>query len=107
MKQYRQMLDYVVAKVALRDLLFQFVKGNGEFRVDIAPAHAPDDWYDFGEAIDLASDAEGTGTSATHYRMANFRQLLEANIERLRHYFSKETYAPSRRDRTAKRKVMR
>src|SRR5882762_2081361 len=37
MKRYQQVLDYVVAKVALGDLLFQFVKGNGEFRVNIAP----------------------------------------------------------------------
>jgi len=100
MKRYRQVLDYVVADVALGELLLKFVKGNGEFHVNIAPAHAPDDWYDFGEAIDLASDAEPTRSGVRSFRMARFRQLFEANIERLKVFFSKEEYGESRRDRT-------
>ena len=105
MKRYRQVLDYVVATVAPGDLLLQFVKGNGDFRVNIAPAHAPHDWYDFGEAIDLASDAEQASSGARNYRMANFRQLFEANIERLKVFFSKEEYGESRRDRTIKKLI--
>jgi hypothetical protein len=66
--------------------------------VNVAPAHAPHDWYDLGEAIDLASDAEQASSSARNYRMANFRQLFEANIERLKVFFSKEEYGESRRD---------
>jgi hypothetical protein len=58
MKRYRRAFDYVMATVAFGDLLFRFVKGRAEFRVDIAPAHAPHDWHDFAEAIDLASHAE-------------------------------------------------
>ncbi len=51
MKRYRQVLDYVVATVSVGDLLLQFVKGGGDFRVCLAPAHAPHDWYDFGEHL--------------------------------------------------------
>jgi hypothetical protein len=91
MKRYRQALDYVVATVALGDLQLQFVKGNGDFRVNIAPAHARHDWYDFGEAIDLASDADLARSGARNYRMANFRQLFEANVERLRVFFFQST----------------
>jgi len=40
MKRYRRAFDYVMAPVALGDLLVRFLKGRAEFRVDIAPAHA-------------------------------------------------------------------
>jgi hypothetical protein len=99
-KQYRQVLDYVVATVAIGDLLFQFVRGLDDFHVTVAPSHAPHDSYYFGEAIDLACDADPTRHGARYYRMSDFRQLFEDNIERLKVFFSKEEYGQSRRDRT-------
>jgi len=101
MLRYRQVLDYVVATVSVGDLVLQFVKGGGDFRVCLAPAHAPHDWYDFGEAIDLASET----LRDTSYRMAGFRPLFEANIERLKRFFSPQEYGPSRRDRTVKKLI--
>jgi hypothetical protein len=103
--RYRQVLDYVVATVAIGGLLLQFVKGNGEFRANVAPTHAPHDWYDFGEALELACDAKSATSSTRHYRMANFRQLFEPNIDRLMLFYSKEQYGESRRDRTVKKVV--
>jgi hypothetical protein len=104
-KRYRQVFDYANVIVAVDDLLLNFVRGREEAYVTIAPAHAPHDWYDFGEAIDLASEAEPTSSSQRHYRMAHFRQLFEANIERLKLFFSKEGYGQSRRDRTVKKLI--
>jgi len=105
MTRYRQVNDYVVATVQTGDLLFKFVRGMGDFHVVVAPEHSPNDSYDFGEAIDLASESEPTKSSVTHYRMAHFRQLFESNIERLEHFFSKEEYGPSRRDRVVKKLI--
>ncbi len=104
-KRYRQVLDYVVATLAIGDLLLQLVRGNSEFRVNLAPAHEAHDWYDFGEALALASDAEPNSGGTIHYRMANFRQLFEANIECLKKFFSKEEYGESRRGRTVKKLI--
>lgn len=104
-KPYRQAFDYVQANVSVDNLIIQFVRGRGEFRVNLAPAHAPHDWYDFGEAIDLACEPKGNSTGRTFYRTATFGQLFEANIDRLKHFFSAQEYGPSRRDRTAKRLV--
>ena len=105
MTRYRQVLDYVVATIAVGGLLLQFVRGNRDFHANVAPAHAPHDWYDFGEALELASDAKATTNGTRHYRMANFRELFESNIERLMIFYSKEEYGESRRDRTIKRLV--
>jgi hypothetical protein len=105
MKPYRQVLDYANVTVAVGDLLFQFTRGMGDFHVSVAPAHAPLDWYDFGEAIVLARDTERVGDFSGHYRMSYFQQLFEANIERLKLFFSKEKYGEARRDRIVTRLI--
>ena len=84
-KRYRQVLDYVVATVAVGDLLFKFVRGGGDFHVRVAPSHSPDDWLDFGQAIDFACDADRTQT--TKIQISDFQRLFEANLERLKLYF--------------------
>src|SRR5215469_5364526 len=94
-KRYRQVLDYVVATVAVGDLLLKFVRGHGDFHVNVAPAHSPDDWLDFGQAIDFACDADRTQT--TEIRISDFQRLFEANLERLKVYFSREEYKRSKR----------
>ena len=87
---YRQVMDYANVTIAVDDLLFQFTRGHGDFHVSVAPAHAPHDWYDFGEAIALASDSEPTRNAARDYRMSDFRHLFEHNIGGLKIFFSKE-----------------
>jgi len=80
-KPYKQVLDYANVTVAVGDLLLQFTRGRDEFHVSIAPAHEPDDWYELGEAIDLASDLSATSESAGNYTMSDFERLFGANIE--------------------------
>jgi hypothetical protein len=92
-KRYRQVLDYAVATVAVRDLLLKFVRGRGEAHVTVAPAHAPHDSYDFGEAIALASDTEPTRNGAGYYRMSDFQNLFEANIGASVPFFPKRNTA--------------
>ena len=95
MKRYRQVFDYVVANVAVGDLLLKFVRGDGDFHVNVAPSHSPDDWLDFGQAIDLARGVQPMRNPPI--QMSEFRRLFEANIERLMVYFRKEEYDRSKR----------
>ena len=94
-KRYRQVLDYVEATVAVSDLLLEFVRGHGDFHLNVAPAHSPDDWLEFGQAIDLARNAELSPRPPIE--MSNFQRLFEANLEHLKAYFSKEEYERSKR----------
>lgn len=95
MKPHRQVLDYESVTLAVGNLLVQISRGMGEFHVNIAPAHEPDDWYDFGAAIDLAHDS---AEISTHYRSSHFRQLFESNIECLQSFFSRGEYGAVRRN---------
>jgi hypothetical protein len=94
-KRYRQVLDYIVATVAVGELLFEFVRGGGDSHVMVAPAHSPDDRLEFGEAIDLARDGKRSRKSPVP--MSEFRRMFEANFEQLKIYFSKEEYDRSKR----------
>ena len=49
----------------------------------------------FGQAIDFASGADRTRTTAM--QMTDFQRLFEANLESLKVYFSKEEYERSKR----------
>jgi hypothetical protein len=96
-KRHGQVLDYVVATVAVGNLLLKFVQGMGDFHVTVSPAHMPDDSYDFGLAIELARDSGPIGPSR-QYRVSEFRPLFESNIECLQAFFSEREYGPARRD---------
>jgi hypothetical protein len=100
---YKQVLDYANVTVAVSGLLLQFTRGRDEFHVSIAPAHEPDDWYELGEAIDLASDIGATSESAGNYTMSDFERLLRANIEGLNVLFSQCEYTRTSRRRFAKK----
>jgi len=95
LQRYRQVLDYQSARISIGDLLFKFSTGMGEIHVSVTPAHAPYDVDDFGETIDLACNS-GQKSNARNYRVSNFQKLFEANIERLKVYFSKEVYGQPR-----------
>jgi hypothetical protein len=75
-KRYKRVLDYVVANAAVGDLLFKFVRGHGDFHAMVAPSHSPDDWLEFGRAIDLARDAELS--QKPFVPMSDFQGLFES-----------------------------
>jgi hypothetical protein len=102
-KPYKQVLDYANVTVAVGELLFQFTRGRDEFRVSIAPAREPDDWYQLGEAIDLASDIGVASDGAENHTMSDFERLFRANIEGLKVLFSQREYVRTSRRKLAKR----
>jgi hypothetical protein len=86
-KRYRQVLNYIEATVAVGDLFFEFIRGHGDFHVNVAPSHSPNEWLEFGQATDLPCEADRARTPTM--QMSGFQRLFEANLERLKAYFSK------------------
>ena len=95
-RKHRRILDYVDITVSLEPVLFQFVRGRGEFRVDVAPQHIPNDWQEIGEAIAAIHELRGP---PQYYRLEDFGRLLERNLNDLRKAFSKAAYGDARRGR--------
>jgi hypothetical protein len=95
-KHRKQVFDYAEIKLSVGPLLLGFVRGRGESHINVAPRHAPRDWYDFGEAIDLACNR--TPGSHVEIDAANFQGEFETYFELLKAFFDERSYGPARRD---------
>ncbi|MGB2626923.1 MAG: hypothetical protein WAK20_09035 [Candidatus Acidiferrum sp.] len=94
-KPYKQVLDYANVTVEVSELLLQFSRGCDEFHVSVAPTHSPNDWLEFGQAIDLARNLDLSPKRPIE--VSDFQRLFEANLGHLKVYFSKEEYDRSKR----------
>jgi hypothetical protein len=102
-KPYKHVLDYANVTVAVSNLLLQFTRGRGDFHVSIAPANDPDDWYAFGEALNLAIDIGANAESVGNYLMSDFERLFRANIESLKALFSHPEHIRTKRRKFTQR----
>jgi hypothetical protein len=102
-QDYPRAFDYATVTVSVRQILIRFIRGRGELRVDVAPAHAPTDWQEVGEAIN--SIDESGQRPPRYYRFQDLGDLLERNLERLNAAFSEVDYGPPRRGQSITRLV--
>lgn len=102
-QNYPRAFDYAVVTVALGNILIRFVRGRGELRADIAPAHAPTNWDEVGEAIACAGDSERPRPQ--YYSFDDLGQLLEQNLDRLNLAFAQDRYGQSHHSPTAPRPI--
>lgn len=97
-RRYPSVADYAVVTVAVGHMLLRFVRGRDDFRVDVAPVHAPGDWQEIGEAIASCRDERGSPDLVRYYRLQDFGRLLEANFEMLERALSRPRGDTARRD---------
>jgi hypothetical protein len=95
----RQSFDYATVIVAADHMVLRFIRGRAELRLDIAPAHAPSDWFELQQAFALLDDAKQQRAS-TYYRLYDLGRLLEQNWDRLDTAFSETQYGPPDRGRS-------
>jgi len=84
-RQYPRAFDYAVVTVATNNVLLRFVRGRGELRADIAPAHSPDAWQELGEVI-----ASYSSDQQRYYRLGDLSRVLQQNIEPLEQHSAQD-----------------
>jgi len=94
--QRPRVFDYVDVTVGLKPLIFYFVRGRGEFRVDVAPEDIPNDCQEIGEVIAAIHELNDP---AQYYRLADFGYLLQQNLDALGKAFSRSEYGDARSGR--------
>lgn len=92
-QNYRRAFDYAVVTVALGNIFIRFVRGRGELRADIAPAHAPTNWEEVAEAIESAG--LGKVPRPQYYSLNDLGRLLEQNLDHLNAAFAEDQYGRS------------
>jgi hypothetical protein len=83
LRKYPPVADYAVVTVAVQTVLLRFMRGRGEFRVDIAPTDSPNAWQEVGEALAEAEGYPESGEVPKYFRFTDFGRLLYPNFELL------------------------
>jgi hypothetical protein len=86
-RPYPRAFDYAVVTVSAERMLFAFIQGRGELRVEIAPEYTPNGWQEIGEVI---STIDGLKGPPRYYNLAGFGRVLERNVDHCRNAFSKK-----------------
>jgi hypothetical protein len=83
-RPYPLVADYTVILVAIDSIRFRFVRGRGEFRVDVARHNTPNDWQEVSSVISQIGAADGSRSVQSYYRLKDFGRLLGPNLDRLK-----------------------
>ena len=81
--EYPIVFDYAVVTVAVGKLRFRFVRGRDEFRVDVAPEHAPTAWEEVGTLLQAIAEPGEFRRRPEYFRFQDFGRLLKPRLERM------------------------
>jgi hypothetical protein len=84
--------DYAVVTVVAGNVRFQFFRGRGEFRVDVAPQHDPSDLNEISTVLRAIGAVEGPQTQPLYQEPRDFGRLLRTHFDRLDKSFSETEY---------------
>jgi hypothetical protein len=85
--------DGAYVTVAAETLLFRFVRGRGDFGVEIASKFAPQNWEDLGLVLEAAERLKGpTGHQPAYYRLESLGRVLQPQFEQLKEALSEERF---------------
>jgi len=84
--------DYAVVTVVAGHVRFQFVRGRGEFRVEVAPPQDPTDLNEISTVLRAIGALEGPQTQPLYREPRDFGRLLRTHLDRLQNSFSEAEY---------------
>lgn len=95
--KHSRQANYKIVTVAVDGILLRFSRDRGDFRVDIAPSHAPNDWQELAGAV---REVAGSHPENSYYGLRGLDRLLQDNFDALRSAMSEANYGPPQRDRS-------
>jgi hypothetical protein len=84
--------DGAYVTVAVGNLRLLFVRGRGDFGVNVASAFAPNDWEEFRLVADGISRWDASQPGPQCYTLETFEPILRSRLERLQEALSKERF---------------
>jgi len=72
--------DNAVVTVVAGNVRFQFLRGRGEFRVDVAPQHDPTDMNEISTVLRAIGAVEGPQTQPLYQEPREFARLLRTHL---------------------------
>jgi hypothetical protein len=92
-KDLPQSLDFAIVKVAAEGILFRFVRGRGDFGVEVASQAAPNNFEDLGLVmLAMQPPQDAKEHQAPYYRLATLGAILKPQFGRLEDALSKQSF---------------
>jgi hypothetical protein len=79
-RKYPRAFDYVVVSVSVQGMVFRFVRGREDFRVDVAPETGPGEWREASEVVRSSPQFSESNRVAEYHSMIGFGRFLDANL---------------------------
>ena len=88
--------DGAYVTVAAETLLFRFVRGRGDFGVEVASKFAPKNWEDLGLVVEATERLkEPTERQPAYHRLESLGRILQPQFEQLKEALSEERFETS------------
>jgi hypothetical protein len=85
-------LDGAYVTVAVGTLRLRFVRGRGDFGVNVTSEFAPQDWQDFRLVADGIGQWDMSKPGPRYYTLETFEPILRSRLERLQEALSKDRF---------------
>jgi hypothetical protein len=95
-EKYPAAFDYAVVTIAIDNMLFRFIRGRMDFRVDVAPREKPSEWWEVSRVVKNAAASLDPGRKLDYYGLNDFGAFFETNIAVLRHELAKSDWKAPR-----------
>jgi hypothetical protein len=82
--------------VSLNGVLFRFIRGRGEFTVDVAPTAHPAAWREASDVVKGSSNFSLSNQNAEYYGLNDFSRFLQANLSILQEEVGKSDWRAPR-----------
>jgi hypothetical protein len=83
-RKYPRAFDYVVVSISVQGMVLRFIRGRGEFTVDVAPEASPTAWREVSEVVRRSPQFSESNGVAEYWTLNSFGRFLDANLSILR-----------------------
>jgi hypothetical protein len=84
--------DGAYVTVVVGNVRLLFVRGRGDFSVNVASIFAPNDWEEFRLVADGVAKWDTSQSEPRHYTLETFGAILKPRLERLQKALAKDSF---------------
>jgi hypothetical protein len=93
-QDYPRVFDYAVITVAIDTMLLRFVRGRGEFRVDVCPQRMVGTWQEISSLVERDPLNTNAKRRTKYYGTRDFSQFFQSNFDEIKAKVADEGWRP-------------
>ncbi len=97
LEEYSPAFDYAAVTVTVDGILLLFIRGRGEFKVEVTPPEKPTAWREVATVVRNSDLPGNPDRKVNYYGLADFGPFFQANFDIIRHEVSKPGWRPPAR----------